>query len=138
MYEYNNERRAKTMTRFERELNGSLGSYWAENAKKEIRKMEERQINGEIFFGADGVVRWTSNNRVMPKDCREILSHTAYRDLFSEEASRAAEDAETAAFLESYRKNYTGPSEEEKAEMRAAFGTGSTVVDVITGKRIRL
>ena len=126
------------MTRFERELSGALGAYWKSSAEKEIRKMEERQMNGEIFFGTDGVVRWTSNNRVMPKDCREILSHTAYRDLFSEEASRAAEDAETAAFLESYRKNYTGPSEEEKAEMRAAFGTGSTVVDVITGKRIRL
>ena len=28
--------------------------------------------------------------------------------------------------------------EEEKAEMRAAFGTGSTVVDIITGERIRL
>ena len=126
------------MTRFEQELSGNLGAYWKASAEKEIRKMEERQMNGEIFFGADGVVRWTSNNRVMPKDCREILSHTAYRDLFSEEASRAAEDAETAAFLESYRKNYTGPSEEEKAEMRAAFGTGSTVVDVITGKGIRL
>ena len=126
------------MTRFERELSGALGAYWKSSAEKEIRKMEEHQMNGEIFFGADGVVRWTSNNRVMPKDCREILSHTAYRDLFSEEASRAAENAETAAFLESYRKNYTGPSEEEKAEMRAAFGTGSTVVDVITGKRIRL
>ena len=126
------------MTRFERELSGALGAYWKSSAEKEIRKMEERQMNGEIFFGADGVVRWTSNNRVMPKDCREILSHTAYRDLFSEEASRAAENAETAAFIESYRKNYTGPSEEEKAEMRAAFGAGSTVVDVITGKRIRL
>ena len=126
------------MTRFERELSGALGAYWKSSAEKEIRKMEERQMNGEIFFGADGVVRWTSNNRVMPKDCREILSHTAYRDLFSEEASRAAEDAETAAFLESYRKNYAGPSEEEKAEMRAAFGTGSTVVDIITGERIRL
>ena len=126
------------MTRFERELSGALGAYWKSSAEKEIRKMEERQMNGEIFFGADGVVRWTSNNRVMPKDCREILSHTAYRDLFSEEASRAAEDAETAAFLESYRKNYKGPSEEEKTEMRAAFGTGSTVVDIITGERIRL
>ncbi len=126
------------MTRFERELSGALGAYWKSSAEKEIRKMEERQMNGEIFFGADGVVRWTSNNRVMPKDCREILSHTAYRDLFSEEASRAAEDAETAAFLESYRKNYTGPSEEEKAEMRAVFGTGTTVCDIITGERIRL
>ena len=61
------------MTRFERELSGSLGAYWKASAEKEIRKMEERQMNGEIFFGADGVVRWTSNNRVMPKDCREIL-----------------------------------------------------------------
>ena len=126
------------MTRFARELSGELGAYWAENAKKEVRKMEERQINGEIFFGADGVVRWMSNNRVMPKDCREILSHTVYRDLFNEDASRAAEEAETAAFLDSYRKSYKGPSEEEKAEMRAAFGTGSTVVNVITGERIRL
>ena len=126
------------MTRFERELNGSLGAYWKASAEKEIRKMEERQMNGEIFFGADGVVRWTSNNRVMPKDCREILSHTVYRDLFSEDASRAAEEAETAAFLESYRKNYKGPSEEEKAEMRAVFGTGTTVCDIITGERIRL
>ena len=126
------------MTRFERELSGALGAYWKSSAEKEIRKMEERQMNGEIFFGADGVVRWTSNNRVMPKDCREILAHSAYRDLFDEEASRAAEEVETAAFLEGYRRSYKGPSEEEKAEMRAAFGTGSTVVDVITGKRIRL
>ena len=126
------------MTRFERELSGALGAYWKSSAEKEIRKMEERQMNGEIFFGADGVVRWTSNNRVMPKDCREILSHTAYRDLFNEDASRAAEEAETAAFLESYRKNYKGPSEEEKAEMRAVFGTGTTVCDIITGERIRL
>ncbi|MBP3802518.1 MAG: hypothetical protein J6I76_01285 [Oribacterium sp.] len=126
------------MTRFERELSGSLGEFWKKNAKQEIRKMEERQLGGEIFFGADGVVRWTSNNRVMPKDCCEILSHTAYRNLFDEDASRAAEEAETAAFLESYRKSYKGPNEEEKAEMRAAFGEGSTVVDIITGKKIRL
>ena len=126
------------MTRFERELNGSLGAYWKSSAEKEIRKMEERQINGEIFFGADGVVRWKGNNRVMPKDCREILSHTAYRDLFNEDASRAAEEAETAAFLESYRKSYRGPDEEEKAEMRAAFGSGTTVCNIITGERIRL
>ena len=126
------------MTRFARELSGELGAYWKASAEKEIRKMEERQINGEIFFGADGVVRWTSNNRVMPKDCREVLARSVYRDLFNEEASRAAEEAETAAFLESYRKSYKGSSEEEKAEMIAAFGTGSTVVNVITGERIRL
>lgn len=39
-------------------------------------------------------------------------------------------------FLAEYRearKNHT-PSEEELFEMRAAFGEGSTVVDVITGQ----
>lgn len=126
------------MTRFEMEISGRLGEFWKQNAEKEIRKMEERQINGEIFFGADGVVRWTSNNRVMPRDCREVLAYSAYRDLFNEEASRTAEEAETAAFLENYRKNYTGPTAEERMEMEAAFGKGSTVVDIISGERIRL
>ena len=128
------------MTRFERDLSGANGVYWKASAEKEIRKMEERQINGEIFFGADGVVRWKSNNRVMPRDCREILSHTSYRDLFDEEVSKAAEDAETAAFLENYRKANENrrQSQEELDEMRAAFGAGTTVVNIITGERIRL
>ena len=38
------------MTRFERELSGALGAYWKSSAEKEIRKMEERQMNGEIFI----------------------------------------------------------------------------------------
>ena len=40
--------------------------------------------------------------------------------------------------IENYRRNYTGPSEEELFEMRAAFGTDTTVVDVLTGKKIKL
>ena len=128
------------MTRFAQELSGALGDFWKKNAEKEIKKMEERSINGEIHFGADGVVRWNSNGRVMPKDCREILSHTAYRSLYDEEASAAAEDEEATAAIRAYRerrKNYRY-SEEELFEMRAAFGAGTTVVDVFTGKTIRL
>ena len=128
------------MTRFEMNLNGVYGDYWKKDAEREIKKMEERQINGEILFGADGVVRWKSNNRVMPSDCRVVLSKTAYRDLFDEEASKAAEEAETAAFLQSYRKRQANRriSAEERYEMQAAFGKGATVVDVITGRTIRL
>ena len=44
-------------------------------------------------------------------------------------------EAQTAEFLASYRHEVT---EEERTEMRAAFGTGATVVDIISGKRIRL
>ena len=128
------------MTRFAQELSGALGDFWKKNAEKEIRKMEERSINGEIHFGADGVVRWNSNGRVMPKDCREILSHTAYRSLYDEEASAAAEDEETTAFFQSYRESRRNHkvSAEERAEMMAAFGKGATVVDVITGQVVRL
>ena len=65
-----------------------------------------------------------------------MLSFTTFP--FSLEETNRAREAQNAAFLEDYRKSYTGPGEEEKAEMRAAFGTGSTVVNVITGERIRL
>ena len=120
------------MTRFEQELSGALGAFWKASAEKQIQQMEEQK--DQILFGADGVVRWKSNNRVLPEECREILSHTTLKDLFSEEASRAAEDAETLAFLEGYSHR---ASEEEISEMRAAFGEGATVVDVISGERFR-
>ena len=125
------------MSRFEQELSGALGQYWQDSAKKEIEKMSQRALDGEIFFGADGVCRWKSNNRILPTDCRQNLSHTPYRDLFDEEACKAADKAETDAFLADYRASHR-TSEEEKVEMRAAFGAGTTVVDIFTGERIAL
>ena len=124
------------MTRFERELSGSLGAFWKKNAEQEIEKMQKRADNDEIRTNASGAAFWNSNGNYLPADCAEILSHTDFP--FSLEETAKAREAQTAAFLENYRKNYKGPSEEEKAEMRAAFGTGSTVVNVITGERIRL
>jgi len=46
-------------------------------------------------------------------------------------------DRETQAFLAEYRRANKGRkrSAEEIFEMRAAFGPGETVVDVITGER---
>ena len=124
------------MTRFERELSGELGAFWKKHAEEEIRKMQERADNDEIRTNIGGGAFWNSNGNYLPADCAEILSHTDFP--FSLEETTRAREAQTAAFLESYRKNYKGPSEEEKAEMRAAFGAGTTVVNVITGKRTRL
>ena len=124
------------MTRFERELSGELGKFWAENAKKEIAKMQERADNDEIRTNMNGAAFWNSNGNYLPADAAEVLSYTDFP--FSLEETAKARDAQTAAFLENYQKNYTGPSEEEKAEMRAAFGSGSTVVDIISGERISL
>ena len=46
--------------------------------------------------------------------------------------------AKVKANLESYRAARRTSSAEEMAEMRAAFGEGTTVVDVLTGEKIRL
>ena len=98
--------------------------------------MQIRADNDEIRTDIGGGAFWNSNGNYLPADCAEILSYTDFP--FSLEETARAREAQTAAFLESYRKNYKGPSEEEKAEMRAAFGTGATVVNVITGERTRL
>ena len=124
------------MTRFERELSGSLGAFWKKNAEQEIAKMQERADNDEIRTTISGAAFWNRNGNFLPADCAEILSHTDFP--FSLEATAKAREEQTAKQLEAYRKSYKGPSEEEKAEMRAAFGTGTTVMDIITGEKIRL
>ena len=125
------------MTRFEQELSGALGAYWKASAEKEIEKMSQRALDGEIFFGADGVCRWKSNNHILPADCREKLAYTPYRDLFEEQACKEADEAETAEAIAAYRRNHR-TTEEERMEMQAAFGKGTTVVDIFTGERIAL
>lgn len=126
------------MSRFEEELQGLRGDFWRRNAEAEIEKMSQRALDGEIFFGADGVCRWKSNNRILPTDCREKLAHTPYRDLFDEEACKAADEKETAEAIEAYRRNRKVLTFEERMEMQAAFGKGTTVVDCISGERITL
>ncbi len=82
----------------------------------------------------DGVLRWKSNDRCVPLD--------VFRDAYCTPPAKQKEtvDADTSAFLAEYRAINTGRarSAEEMFEMRAAFGTGTTVVDVITGDKIAL
>ena len=82
----------------------------------------------------NGVRYWRSNDRPVPVH--------VYKEAYIEcppEQIRAYEE-DTAKSLAEYRKameNYE-PSEEELFEMRAAFGPGTTVVNVITGKKTQL
>ena len=124
------------MTRFEQELSGALGAFWKKNAEEEIAKMQRRVDNDEIRTNIGGGAFWNSNGNYLPADCAEILSYTDFP--FSIEETARAREAQTAAFLDSYRKNYKGPTAEERMEMEAAFGKGTTVVNVITGKKTRL
>ena len=124
------------MTRFEQEYSGALGSYWKESARKEIGKLQEKADAGEILVDENGAASRKSNGRAIPSDCAEKLSWTTLD--FSLEATAAKRDEETARSLESYRRSYTGPTAEERMEMEAAFGKGITVLDIISGARIRL
>ena len=135
----NTERREeKAMTRFQRELSGALGEHWVRSAKKEIEDFQKKADNGEILVDENGVATWKTNGRCLPEECCEKLSYSTF--IFSIEATRVAREEETAAFLESYRKANANRrrSAEELNEMRSAFGTGTTVIDIITGERVRL
>ena len=123
------------MARFAKEWNGELGAFWQKHAHEEAERLMSQRDNIEVE--EDGAAKWISSGNYLPADVVEKLTF-AGADFFSAEATAAKREAQTAAFLDSYRRNYKGPSEEEKAEMRAAFGEGATVVNVITGKKTRL
>jgi hypothetical protein len=89
-------------------------------------------------YMVEGVPYWKANNRVPPADIVEFWVYCGYPiDL---EKATATRDAETSSFLAEYRRemeNHT-PSAEELFEMRAAFGSGATVVNFVTGKKTKL
>ena len=123
------------MTRFEKELSGALGAYWKKEAEKELAKVKEDLENGNITIDEQGIAR-NCIGRVLQNDMMEKVAMVS--DKVNIEATRAARDEETAKVIEAYRASCTGPREEEMFEMRAAFGTGTTVVDIFTGKKIKL
>ena len=47
------------MTRFEREINGSLGDFWKRNAEEEVKKAVA-QADEKATVDEDGAIRWKS------------------------------------------------------------------------------
>ena len=123
------------MTRFERELSGALGEFWKNNAQKELQKTKEDLENGKITIDENGVAR-NCIGRALMSDMLEKLTYIT--DAVDTEATNAAREEEVAAALENYRRNAKSAGEEEKNEMRAAFGKGQTVVNILTGERFTL
>lgn len=123
------------MTRFTNELRGELGAYWKADAAKRLEEMEVAVARGEITIDDNGVAR-NKIGRALMEDQMEILSFTDWK--FSEDATRTARDEENRIFIEEYKKNQSAPSQEEIFEMRAAFGEGAKVVDIISGRVIQL
>ena len=119
------------MTRFENELSGNLGAFWKKQAEQELQRVAADLEAGEITIDENGVAR-NCIGRALMDDMIEKLGYIT--DKVDAEATRAARAEANAAFIEDYRKNHK-PSAEELNEMRAAFGPGSTVVDIISGAR---
>jgi len=100
---------------------------------KQIMKKQDK-IWEDSYTDKDGIYRWIESDNIIPPDVFEEAS------IIVTPEHQAAYDKETAEFLADYRermKNWK-PSEEDLFEMRAAFGEGEEVVNVITGKKIKL
>ena len=123
------------MTRFEKELSGALGAYWKKSAEKELEKIREELEKGLITIDENGVAR-NRIGRVLMSDMLEKLTYVT--DAVDTEATTKAREEEVAKTLEEYRNNARPATEEELDEMRAAFGKGQTVVNILTGERITL
>lgn len=100
--------------------------------KQNIERCRERMTD-ETYW-KDGALHWSSNDSPVPPH--------VFRENFvtMPENQKPVYDAHTNKVLEGYRtfREEHGYSEEEKAEMRAAFGPNANVVNVITGQRIEL
>ena len=68
----NTKMEENTMTRFEREINGSLGIFWKKNAEEEVRKAVA-QADTQATVDTDGAIRWNSNGRYLMDDFCEKL-----------------------------------------------------------------
>lgn len=140
------------MTRFEMDLKGIVSPFIAKERAEEIIdrnrrdaiadiiRMRNRFINGEICIEDDGAVYWESSGHYLPEDCAIILSYALSLNgdpKISLNATKTKRDAQTAEFIKAYHESQSQRtlSEEERFEMACAFGSGETVVDVITGQK---
>lgn len=113
--------------KYDREKSGWV--FYKEKAREEFNDAE---------VDDRGVARWKSNGNVPPDDCLCDWDELGLQ--FDIEESRRERERQLDKFAAEYRRNRRkrGYSSEELFEMRAAFGEGETVVDVITGERIKL
>ena len=123
------------MTRFMKELNGDLGAFWKAEAEKELARIKADLEAGRITIDKNGVARNCIGRALMDDMLEKLSLVTDKANTSATEAARAAENAE---FLEEYSRSRKAHSAEEIAEMRAAFGPGTTVVNILTGETTNL
>lgn len=125
------------MTRFDRELRGEYGEFWKKKAIQYLHKIEEEVFRGEITIDKEGIAR-NCIGRVVVDEVANALDYIIQDGSFRLDKTVEARDAEDTQFIKNYMAQNRNPSDEELLEMKAAFGEGATVIDVLTGKRIQL
>lgn len=100
----------------------------------EKQRLIEKFDNDTII--EKGVIRWKSNNQVPPDDVLQVWVEAGKSiDL---QKCQAASSADMEVFVEQYRKNraHRTPDQirEEQADQLAAFGSGVTVINIVTGE----
>jgi hypothetical protein len=105
----------------------------------EAEHLARSAADGTLAIGADGVATWTTNGQPVPDHCAVLLVALGLGEGIDLDATKAASDAATAEAVARYREAQPAvPSAEELAEMRAAFGPGAKVVNVMTGREVQL
>lgn len=121
------------MTDFVVDIKGNrkVAKEYALKAKETIMAETEYVIN-------DGVMRWLSNNRVVPTEWYEFAAYLGY-PVDVEKCDNASRN-ELSAFIDTYinaRRNRSYEEiEEEQASIRAAHGEGAKVINILTGEVI--
>ena len=120
------------MSRFQKEYNGEFGEFWQKKAHEDIER-----ILKNVEVDNDGAARWKNNGGYLMDDAIEMLLVSG-ADWFDVEMTKAKRKEQIKEIMNNARKSKSKPSGEELYEMKAAFGSGTTVVNVITGERIKL
>ena len=122
------------MTRFQQEISGQLGENWKKSAEREVE--QAKNWFEEKAYVVDGIFRCKSNDRIPFDDMLEKMEYAGCQ--FDREASSLTRDEEVKIEIAKLRSKPAVHSEAEMREMRAAFGVGATVVDILTGEKIKL
>jgi hypothetical protein len=108
---------------------------------KEKSYMIEKWEAGEVHIqnGACGWLMSDGEFRPLMSDAMQELKDAGLVDQQTVTRTAVARDIHTTAFLKEYRVAQLNRSaeqiREERFEARAAFGTGETVVNIITGEK---
>lgn len=109
------------------------------NYHTDIELKEAKASFPKAYVGTYGELRWKSNDRVPMEDMLGFWVELGLIDEDTKKLSNLAREEEDKEFLSRYRAQQANRqvTAEEAYEMRAAFGPGVNVVDVITGRKYR-